>query len=199
MLYVEEWKQEGNGGADTFNVGYGLAPQPTTGENVARLFSVKINGEYPSDEESSIVHYLFQPLDEYASTNTEYTLTFDVGNPVGGQDGEVVLTAYLVAGEELNAEQVGQFVWSQPLTSVPDGGFLTDRKASLKVTRSSDTANLPLQVVFVYENTLTDNTECMATWTDYTNTQYCYQSIAYIDNVRLTAQPIKTTGNGRKF
>lgn len=199
LLYVEDWEQEGNGGTDTFNVGYGLVPQPTSGENVARLFSVKIDGEYASDVESSIVQYLFQPLDKYVANNTEYTLTFDVGNPAGGQDGGVVLTAYLVAGEEISAEQVGQFVWSQPLTSVPDGGFLTDRKTSLKVTRSSTTTNLPLNIVFVYENTLTDNTECMTSWTDYTNTQYCYQSIAYIDNVRLTAQEIKPTENGRKF
>ncbi len=200
FLYVEDWEQEGNGGADTFNVGYGLVPQPTLGENVARLFTVKVDGEDPSRVESSpIVHYLYQPLAENAANNTEYTLTFDVGNPAGGQDDGVVITAYLVTGTEISSEQNGQFIWSQPLTTIPDGGFLIDRTTTLRITKSPHTSNMPLQIVFAYENTSTGDGECMVLFTDYLNKQYCYQSIAYIDNIRLTARPIEPAANGRKF
>lgn len=205
FLYVPEWIQEGNGGSDIYNVASGLEPQSTNGENVCRLFSYTVNGidnALTNENESGVFHYVYQtPLDNIQA-NTEYTLTFDVGNPAGGNDTGVMVSAYLVVGNSIYEGETGDFFWSQPLSSVPDGYFLLDRKVTFRTSRSlgsiNSTEKQPLNIVFVYQNENTDDNVCMSSFTDYAGNEYCYKSICYIDNIRLQATSLKDV-KGRKF
>ena len=151
-LTIPGWMQEGDGSGNVYNVASGRSqlPQPVEGYNVGVM--------YFYNQTDYAQHIISQPPVSALAVNTEYQLTFSIGNPKGRiylgkwtSSSALTVTVYFVAGTDLNiSNAVGQ-VFSMPLADIGPGTF-QQHSISFDTSDAEFLAGQPLSVVFRVEN-----------------------------------------------
>ncbi|MCB2182568.1 MAG: hypothetical protein KQH63_11110 [Desulfobulbaceae bacterium] len=151
-LTMPGWEQTGQGSANVFNVPTGRSqlPKPTNGYNVGVLY---FYNQYTVAEQA-----IYQTPIQSLTTNTQYQLTFHVGNPKGRTylgkwyTTNTNVTVYFVAGDDLDIANAVGDVFSIPVTDIARGTF-QEHSISFDTTYFNESLDQPLSIVIQLETT----------------------------------------------